>query len=134
MYVLVFVDIKYSQYDKHCIVLIYNIPFFEFSLFLIRVVSQESCHILDNYLKQKTDEDESKHVDNIQKDAMLELVRTEKEYVANLSLVVKGYMAFMEDPVTVNCSIPVPEDLKINSDKYKLIFVNIKQIYECHRE
>lgn len=65
---------------------------------------------------------------------MLELVRTEEEYVANLSLVVKGYMAAMEDPATENCSIPIPEDLKINSEKYNLIFINIKPIYEWHRE
>lgn len=85
-------------------------------------------------MEQKIDEDTPKHVDNTLEDAILELVRTEKEYVATLSLVVEGYMAVMEDPATSKCSISVPEELKINCEKYKLIFINIKPIYEWHRE
>lgn len=65
---------------------------------------------------------------------MIELMKTEKEYIANLSPVFEGYMAAIEDPKVMNCHIPVPEDLTINSEKYKLIFLNIKLIYEWHKE
>uniref|UniRef100_A0A8C1VU01 Rho guanine nucleotide exchange factor 25 n=1 Tax=Cyprinus carpio TaxID=7962 RepID=A0A8C1VU01_CYPCA len=53
-----------------------------------------------------------------------ELIETEKLYVADLGLIVEGYMA------TMNAK-GVPEDMK---GKDKIIFGNIHQIYEWHRD
>ncbi|XP_018325506.1 triple functional domain protein isoform X1 [Agrilus planipennis] len=57
-----------------------------------------------------------------------ELVETEEAYVRDLSLIVDGYMTYMRDP---NCEIPIPEDLKGGKDK--IVFGNIKDIYEWHK-
>ncbi|XP_066441813.1 triple functional domain protein isoform X1 [Eleutherodactylus coqui] len=53
-----------------------------------------------------------------------ELVDTERDYVKDLSYVVEGYMALMKED-------GVPDDMK---GKDKIIFGNIHQIYDWHRE
>ncbi|KAJ8253327.1 hypothetical protein GJAV_G00211670 [Gymnothorax javanicus] len=53
-----------------------------------------------------------------------ELVQTEKDYVKDLGIVVEGFMKHMEDK-------GVPEDMK---GKDKIVFGNIHQIYDWHRE
>ncbi|KAL1456436.1 hypothetical protein WDU94_001167 [Cyamophila willieti] len=58
-----------------------------------------------------------------------ELVDTERDYVRDLAMVVEGYFGEMRDP---NCSIMVPEDLK--GGKHKMVFGNIENIYEWHRD
>uniref|UniRef100_A0A8D8Y3N1 Triple functional domain protein n=2 Tax=Cacopsylla melanoneura TaxID=428564 RepID=A0A8D8Y3N1_9HEMI len=58
-----------------------------------------------------------------------ELVDTERDYVRDLAMVVEGYLGEMRDP---NCSILVPEDLK--GGKHKMVFGNIENIYEWHRD
>ena len=57
--------------------------------------------------------------------ALQELVETEKDYVKDLSLIVDGYIELMKKE-------DIPEDLK--SGKDKMIFGNISNIYEWHRE
>lgn len=61
--------------------------------------------------------------------AIREIVKTEQDYVRDLSLMVNGYIAHMRDP---KCEIKMPEDLKAGKDK--LVFGNVEQIYEWHRE
>lgn len=53
-----------------------------------------------------------------------ELVDTERDYVRDLSYVVEGYMALMKED-------GVPDDMK---GKDKIVFGNIHQIYDWHRE
>ncbi|XP_043968391.1 rho guanine nucleotide exchange factor 25 isoform X4 [Gambusia affinis] len=53
-----------------------------------------------------------------------ELIETEKDYVADLGLIVEGYMATMS-------SRGVPEGLK---GKDKIVFGNIHQIYDWHKD
>ncbi|XP_061592137.1 rho guanine nucleotide exchange factor 25 isoform X2 [Cololabis saira] len=53
-----------------------------------------------------------------------ELIETENHYVADLGLIVEGYMA------TVNCK-GVPEDMK---GKDKIVFGNIHQIFDWHKD
>ncbi|XP_034167751.2 rho guanine nucleotide exchange factor 25 isoform X3 [Pangasianodon hypophthalmus] len=53
-----------------------------------------------------------------------ELIETEKMYVADLGLIVEGYMA------TINTK-GVPEDMK---GKDKIVFGNIHQIYDWHKD
>ncbi|XP_075683008.1 triple functional domain protein isoform X2 [Rhinoderma darwinii] len=53
-----------------------------------------------------------------------ELVDTERDYVRDLGYVVEGYMALMKED-------GVPDDMK---GKDKIIFGNIHQIYDWHRE
>ncbi|KAK3519148.1 hypothetical protein QTP70_018841 [Hemibagrus guttatus] len=53
-----------------------------------------------------------------------ELIETEKLYVADLGLIVEGYMA------TINAK-GVPEDMK---GKDKIVFGNIHQIYDWHKD
>ncbi|TRZ01260.1 hypothetical protein DNTS_008042 [Danionella cerebrum] len=55
---------------------------------------------------------------------LLELVETERDYVRDLSLVVEGYMARMRED-------GVPDDMK---GKDKMVFGNIQQIYDWHKE
>ncbi|XP_033241427.1 triple functional domain protein isoform X1 [Drosophila pseudoobscura] len=58
-----------------------------------------------------------------------ELVSTEESYVQDLQEIVNGYMSEINNP---NSNIPMPEDLK--GGKMKLVFNNIKDIYEWHRD
>lgn len=58
-----------------------------------------------------------------------ELVDTEEAYVKDLSMIVDGYIATMNNP---DCEIPMPEDLSCGKDK--MVFGNIENIYEWHRE
>ncbi|XP_068092702.1 triple functional domain protein isoform X2 [Hyperolius riggenbachi] len=53
-----------------------------------------------------------------------ELFETEREYVRDMSYVVEGYMAIMKED-------GVPDDMK---GKDKIVFGNIHQIYDWHRE
>ncbi|CAN9516123.1 unnamed protein product [Ophioblennius macclurei] len=53
-----------------------------------------------------------------------ELIETEKHYVADLGLIVEGYMATMS-------SKGVPEDMK---GKDKIVFGNIHQIFDWHKD
>uniref|UniRef100_A0A670ZTC6 Trio Rho guanine nucleotide exchange factor n=1 Tax=Pseudonaja textilis TaxID=8673 RepID=A0A670ZTC6_PSETE len=53
-----------------------------------------------------------------------ELVETERDYVRDLGYVVEGYMALMEED-------GVPDDMK---GKDKIVFGNIHQIYDWHRD
>ncbi|MCI4392053.1 hypothetical protein PGIGA_G00141560 [Pangasianodon gigas] len=55
---------------------------------------------------------------------LLELVETERDYVRDLGLVVEGYMARMKEE-------GVPDDMK---GKDKIVFGNIHQIYDWHRD
>ncbi|XP_022225025.2 rho guanine nucleotide exchange factor 25 isoform X3 [Drosophila obscura] len=58
-----------------------------------------------------------------------ELVSTEESYVQDLQEIVNGYMSEINN---TNSDIPMPEDLK--GGKMKLVFNNIKDIYEWHRD
>ncbi|XP_016956584.1 rho guanine nucleotide exchange factor 25 isoform X3 [Drosophila biarmipes] len=58
-----------------------------------------------------------------------ELMSTEETYVQDLSDVVNGYMTEINN---ANSDIPMPEDLK--GGKMKLVFNNIKDIYEWHKD
>jgi len=53
-----------------------------------------------------------------------ELVETERDYVRDLGCVVEGYMALMKED-------GVPDDMK---GKDKIVFGNIHQIYDWHRD
>ncbi|KAL8182720.1 UNVERIFIED_CONTAM: hypothetical protein K2H54_062402 [Gekko kuhli] len=53
-----------------------------------------------------------------------ELVETERDYVRDLGYVVEGYMTLMKED-------GVPDDMK---GKDKIVFGNIHQIYDWHRE
>ncbi|KAM9856245.1 rho guanine nucleotide exchange factor 25 isoform 2-T2 [Aulostomus maculatus] len=53
-----------------------------------------------------------------------ELIETEKHYVADLGLIVEGYMATMS-------SKGIPEDMK---GKDKIVFGNIHQIFDWHKD
>ncbi|XP_050992126.1 triple functional domain protein isoform X1 [Labeo rohita] len=55
---------------------------------------------------------------------LLELIETERDYVRDLSLVVEGYMNRMRED-------GVPDDMK---GKDKIVFGNIQQIYDWHRD
>uniref|UniRef100_A0A3Q0S321 Trio Rho guanine nucleotide exchange factor a n=1 Tax=Amphilophus citrinellus TaxID=61819 RepID=A0A3Q0S321_AMPCI len=55
---------------------------------------------------------------------LLELVETERDYVRDLGLVVEGYMSRMKEE-------GVPDDMK---GKDKIVFGNIHQIYDWHRD
>ncbi|XP_068612798.1 triple functional domain protein [Brachionichthys hirsutus] len=54
----------------------------------------------------------------------LELVETERDYVRDLGSVVEGYMSRMKEE-------GVPDDMK---GKYKIVFGNIHQIYDWHKD
>lgn len=58
-----------------------------------------------------------------------ELVETERDYVHHLGMVVDGYMAQLRSD---NPSVAVPDALRNGKDK--IIFGNIENIYEWHRE
>ncbi|XP_017059670.1 rho guanine nucleotide exchange factor 25 isoform X3 [Drosophila ficusphila] len=60
---------------------------------------------------------------------LAELVSTEESYVQDLHMIVNGYMTEINN---ANSDIPMPEDLK--GGKMRLIFNNIKDIYEWHRD
>ncbi|XP_052674047.1 kalirin-like isoform X2 [Crassostrea angulata] len=55
---------------------------------------------------------------------MQELLETENDYVKDLGLVVDGYMEYMKEN-------PIPPDME---GKDKIVFGNIHQIYEWHKE
>lgn len=57
---------------------------------------------------------------------ILELIETEKDYVRDLGLIVEGYMELIKSN-----EIPMPDDMQ---GKDKIVFGNIHQIYDWHRE
>lgn len=82
---------------------------------------------------QRNDEDDRKVALEKRNFVMDELVKTERDYVRGLALVVNDYIEVMRDPVAANCDIPVPEDL-MKPDVQNIIFSNIEQIYEWHKK
>ena len=56
---------------------------------------------------------------------MTELIATEKDYVSDLECIIKGYLKMFE-----HAGDKIPADLR---GKKKIIFGNIEQIYEFHR-
>lgn len=60
---------------------------------------------------------------------LTELADSEETYVKDLAQITEGYLACMRNP---NFATPLPEDLK--GTKQKMVFGNIEQIYEWHRE
>lgn len=58
-----------------------------------------------------------------------ELIKTENDYVRDLSYVVEGYLAIIDDS---NPPIPKPETF--SDTKKRLLFANIKSIYKFHKE
>uniref|UniRef100_A0A8D2QN29 Trio Rho guanine nucleotide exchange factor n=1 Tax=Zosterops lateralis melanops TaxID=1220523 RepID=A0A8D2QN29_ZOSLA len=61
---------------------------------------------------------------NVASYVLQELVETERDYVRDLGYVVEGYMALMKED-------GVPDDMK---GKDKIVFGNIHQIYDWHRD
>ena len=58
-----------------------------------------------------------------------ELIKTENDYVRDLSYVVEGYLAIIDNP---NPPIPKPETF--SDTKKRLLFANIESIYKFHKE
>ncbi|XP_026092514.1 rho guanine nucleotide exchange factor 25-like isoform X2 [Carassius auratus] len=79
--------------------------------------SSQSSDTIDSEEDRKSALEKSMYV-------LKELTETEKLYVADLGLIVEGYMA------TMNAK-GVPEDMK---GKDKIVFGNIHQIYDWHRD
>uniref|UniRef100_A0A8B9RCJ7 non-specific serine/threonine protein kinase n=1 Tax=Astyanax mexicanus TaxID=7994 RepID=A0A8B9RCJ7_ASTMX len=63
-------------------------------------------------------------IEELVKSKMVSLVETERDYVRDLGLVVEGYMTRMKED-------GVPDDMK---GKDKIVFGNIHQIYDWHRD
>ncbi|KAL5006006.1 hypothetical protein ScPMuIL_017164 [Solemya velum] len=76
---------------------------------------------MDNLDKMESETDKYLHK---RKFVLQELIETERDYVTDLGQVVQGYMAYMKDN-------PMPEDMH---GKDKIVFGNIHQIYDWHRE
>lgn len=72
-------------------------------------------------------EDEKERSLMKRKCVLIELIETEKDYVENLKVIVEGYMQLLRSE-----NNGVPEDLK--NGKEKIIFGNIENIYEWHKE
>ncbi|XP_034481456.1 rho guanine nucleotide exchange factor 25 isoform X3 [Drosophila innubila] len=88
----------------------------------------ESGYEQDNNDKNKTSDSDSVAKALHQRQMVLnELVSTEESYVHDLHLIVNGYMKEIH-----NKEIPRPVDLQ--SGKMDLVFNNIKEIYEWHRD
>ncbi|KAJ8257472.1 hypothetical protein GJAV_G00185960 [Gymnothorax javanicus] len=79
--------------------------------------SSQSSATIDSEEERKSALEKSMYV-------LTELIETEKLYVADLSLIVEGYMATMN-------SKGVPEEMK---GKDKIVFGNIHQIYDWHKD
>lgn len=62
-----------------------------------------------------------------------ELVKTERDYVRDLSLVVDDYIEVIRNPGAAGCDILIPENLK-TIEAQRIIFCNIEQIYEWHKK
>ncbi|XP_065568426.1 triple functional domain protein-like isoform X2 [Artemia franciscana] len=60
---------------------------------------------------------------------MKELIETERDYVKDLSLVIEGYFKLMLD---TESDTQMPDDLR--EGKGKIVFGNIEQIYDWHRD
>ncbi|XP_016112290.1 rho guanine nucleotide exchange factor 25 isoform X1 [Sinocyclocheilus grahami] len=79
--------------------------------------SSQSSATIDSEEDRKSALEKSMYV-------LKELIETEKLYVADLGLIVEGYMASMN-------AKGVPEDMK---GKDKIVFGNIHQIYDWHKD
>ncbi|KAI2649674.1 Rho guanine nucleotide exchange factor 25 [Labeo rohita] len=79
--------------------------------------SSQSSATIDSEEDRKSALEKSMYV-------LKELIETEKLYVADLGLIVEGYMATMNTK-------GVPEDMK---GKDKIVFGNIHQIYDWHKD
>ncbi|KAG9340256.1 hypothetical protein JZ751_021698 [Albula glossodonta] len=79
--------------------------------------SSQSSATIDSEEERRSALEKSMYVLN-------ELIETEKLYVDDLALIVEGYLA------TMNAK-GVPEDMK---GKDKIVFGNIHQIYDWHKE
>ena len=55
-----------------------------------------------------------------------ELCDTEKDYIDDLGLIVNNYISSLQEGTVV-----MPEALQ---DKYRVVFGNLEQIYEWHKE
>ena len=58
-----------------------------------------------------------------------ELIKTEKDYVRDLSYIVEGYLAIIDNP-----NPPVPKPESFSDTKKRLLFANIESIYKFHKE
>lgn len=61
--------------------------------------------------------------------ALKELIKTEKDYVRDLSYIIDGYIRIINDP---NSPIKRPESFP--ETKQRLLFGNIESIYKFHKE
>lgn len=75
-------------------------------------------------------EDEKEQAIFKRKYVLHELIETEKDYVTNLGSIIDGYMNVLRGER--GDLIQVPDDLKNGKDK--IIFGNIENIYEWHKE
>lgn len=62
-----------------------------------------------------------------------ELVETEMEYVNELSLAVDEILVELKNPRAINYDVTILDDL-IGTEKEELVYNNIKEVYEWHRE
>jgi triple functional domain protein len=58
-----------------------------------------------------------------------ELIKTENDYVRDLSYVVEGYLAIID-----SASPPIPKPETFSDTKKRLLFANIESIYKFHKE
>ncbi|XP_076874644.1 rho guanine nucleotide exchange factor 25 isoform X2 [Brachyhypopomus gauderio] len=84
---------------------------------MIDDTSSQSSMTIDSEEERRSALEKSMYV-------LKELIETEKMYVADLGLIVEGYMATMTNK-------GVPEDMK---GKDKIVFGNIHQIYDWHKD
>ncbi|XP_073703801.1 triple functional domain protein [Garra rufa] len=92
-------------------------------------ISSPSCNPSDNSLLSSSspiDEMDERKTGFLKRRhyVLLELVETERDYVRDLGAVVEGYMSRMKEE-------GVPDDMK---GKDKIVFGNIHQIYDWHRD
>lgn len=62
---------------------------------------------------------------------LLELIDTERDYVQHLGMIVDGYIQMFRNTDN-DTMIQIPDDLK--GGKYKIVFGNLENIYEWHKE
>ena len=85
--------------------------------------SESGGDTADDQTQELTEEEKEKYRQK-RKFVMQELFDTEKDYVKDLGLIIEGYMEYLKEH-------GMPEDLQ---GKDKIVFGNIHQIYDWHRE